>query len=150
MLAARRGDHRRGAGAAGERVAVAALRHLALVEDSIARLAGGGSIAGSTLTMDGALRRAVQVLGVPIVDAARAAATTPARVLGLRTGALEPGLDADLVVLDDELAVSSVMVRGRWASVPPSADPGRARLIRSSSPCSGPAAGPDRDRGAAP
>ena len=80
-----------------------------------ARLAGGGSIAGSTLTMDVALRRAVQVLGLPIADAARAAATTPARVLGLRTGALEAGLDADLVVLDDELQLTAVMVRGEWA-----------------------------------
>jgi N-acetylglucosamine-6-phosphate deacetylase len=86
------------------------------VEHGVARLAGGGSIAGSTLTMDVALRRAVQVLGVPIVDAARAAATTPARVLGLPTGALEAGRWADVVVLDDELAVVGVMVRGEWVS----------------------------------
>jgi len=84
------------------------------VEDGVARLADGDSIAGSTLTLDVALRRAVQVLGIPIADAARAAATTPARVLGLATGALEPGLDADLVVLDGDLAVTAVMVRGEW------------------------------------
>jgi N-acetylglucosamine-6-phosphate deacetylase len=36
-------------------------------------------------------------------------------VLGLATGALEPGLDADLVVLDDDLAVTAVMVRGEWS-----------------------------------
>jgi N-acetylglucosamine-6-phosphate deacetylase len=84
------------------------------VEGGIARLAEGDSIAGSTLTMDVALRRAVRVLDLPIADAAQAAATTPARVLGLRTGALEPGLDADLVVLDDDLAVTAVMVRGEW------------------------------------
>jgi N-acetylglucosamine-6-phosphate deacetylase len=86
------------------------------VREGVARLAGGGSIAGSTLTMDSALRRAVRVLGLPMIDAARAAATTPARLLALPTGALEPGLDADLVVLDDDLAVSSVMVRGKWAT----------------------------------
>lgn len=84
------------------------------VRDGKARLAGGGSIAGSTLTMDVALRRAVQVLGLPIADAARAAATTPAGVLGLRTGALAPGLAADLVVLDDDLELVAVMVRGSW------------------------------------
>jgi N-acetylglucosamine-6-phosphate deacetylase len=82
------------------------------VAGGVARLDNSGSIAGSTLTMDAALRRAVQILGVPIVDAALAAATTPARVLGLATGALEPGLAANLVILDDELAVNSVMVRG--------------------------------------
>ena len=43
----------------------------------------GGSIAGSTLTMDAAVRRAVRDLGVPMADAVRGAATTPARVLGL-------------------------------------------------------------------
>jgi N-acetylglucosamine-6-phosphate deacetylase len=99
------------------------------VRDGVARLAGGGSIAGSTLTMDAALRRAVRALGVPIVDAARAASTTPARLLGLRTGALEPGLDADLVVLGDELAVSSVMVRGTWATGSPPAEAGRAHVM---------------------
>jgi N-acetylglucosamine-6-phosphate deacetylase len=41
-------------------------------------------------------------------------------MLGLRTGAVEPGLDADLVVLDDALAVRSVMVRGAWVSAPSS------------------------------
>jgi N-acetylglucosamine-6-phosphate deacetylase len=85
------------------------------VEHGIARLAGGGSIAGSTLTMGVALRRAVQVLGLPITDAARAAATTPARVLGLETGALEQGRPADLVVLDAALEVAAVMARGEWA-----------------------------------
>jgi N-acetylglucosamine-6-phosphate deacetylase len=88
------------------------------VHDGVARLVDGGSIAGSTLTMDVALRRAVQVLGVPMVDAAHAAATTPARRHGLPTGALEPGLDADLVVLDDSLAVTAVMVQGAWVAAP--------------------------------
>jgi N-acetylglucosamine-6-phosphate deacetylase len=86
------------------------------VEDGVARLVEGDSIAGSTLTLDVALRRAVQVLGIPIADAARAVATTPARVLGLSTGALEPGLDADLVVLDAGLTVTAVMVRGEWTT----------------------------------
>jgi N-acetylglucosamine-6-phosphate deacetylase len=86
------------------------------VTGGTARLVRGGSIAGSTLTMDAAVRRAVRVLGVPMVDAARAAATTPARVLGLErdVGALAPGLRADLVVLGDELAVAAVMRRGIW------------------------------------
>jgi N-acetylglucosamine-6-phosphate deacetylase len=86
------------------------------VHHGVARVADGESIAGSTLTMDRALQRAVQVLGVSIVDAAQAAATTPARLLGLRTGAVEPGLAADLVILDETLAVNSVIVGGMWAS----------------------------------
>ncbi|MDW5325428.1 N-acetylglucosamine-6-phosphate deacetylase [Plantactinospora sp. KLBMP9567] len=74
-----------------------------------------GAIAGSVLTMDAALRAAVAA-GVPIVDACRMAATTPARAIGLgeRIGALMPGWRADLVVLDDDLNVVQVMRAGEW------------------------------------
>ncbi|MGH3657505.1 MAG: N-acetylglucosamine-6-phosphate deacetylase [Micromonosporaceae bacterium] len=89
------------------------------VADGVARLGDGdsnGSIAGSTLTMDAAVRRAVSA-GMSVADAARMAATTPARTLGLTDrGALAPGLRADLVVLDEELAVSRVMRGGIWVA----------------------------------
>jgi N-acetylglucosamine-6-phosphate deacetylase len=84
------------------------------VRDGVARLAGDGAIAGSTTTMDAALRRTVHS-GVSIVDAARMASTTPARVLGLgdEIGAITVGRRADLVCLDDELTVVSTLRRGR-------------------------------------
>ncbi|MGH8827321.1 MAG: amidohydrolase family protein, partial [Jiangellaceae bacterium] len=80
--------------------------------------AEGDSIAGSTLTMDAAFRFAVTQAGFSMVDAAAAAATNPARLLGLadRTGALVEGLDADLVVLDPDLTLHSVMARGSWVA----------------------------------
>jgi len=88
-----------------------------VVTDGVARLAGGDAIAGSTLTMDVAVRHAVREAGVSMVDAVRAAATTPARVLGLdRVGAIAAGQQANLVVLADDLAVRQVMRRGRWVS----------------------------------
>ncbi|MPY82461.1 MAG: N-acetylglucosamine-6-phosphate deacetylase [Actinophytocola sp.] len=91
-------------------------RHV-VVTAGVARLADGGAIAGSTLTMDVAVRRAVREAGVSMVDAVRAAATTPAWVLRLdRVGAIAAGQQADLVVLDDDLAVRRVMRRGRWVS----------------------------------
>lgn len=87
------------------------------VSDGVARLAGDGPIAGSTLTMDAALRRVVG-LGVSLVDACRMAASTPARAIGLdgEVGALVPGLRADLVVLDDDLRVLRVMRAGEWVA----------------------------------
>jgi N-acetylglucosamine-6-phosphate deacetylase len=89
------------------------------VAHGVARLAAAGAsegaLAGSTLTMDAALRRTVAA-GVPLVDAARMAATTPARVVGLadRVGAVAAGLRADLVELDQHLRVTRVMRAGRW------------------------------------
>jgi len=83
------------------------------VEDGVARLATAdgspGAIAGSTLTMDAAFRRAVQVTG-SIVDAAHAASTTPATALGLTDrGALAVGMRADIVALDADLTITDVM-----------------------------------------
>ena len=88
----------------------------------VARLAGGGepgagagAIAGSTATMADVVRHAVRA-GLPVTTVAAAASTTPARVLGLgeRTGALRPGLDADLVVCDEEFRLRAVMRQGEW------------------------------------
>ncbi|WP_129668841.1 N-acetylglucosamine-6-phosphate deacetylase [Phytoactinopolyspora endophytica] len=89
------------------------------VADGVARLADGGSIAGSTLTMDAAFRFAVQQVGLSVQEAVHAASTRPAQLLGLghRTGALVEGYDADLVLLDDDLTVQSVMSRGAWTDI---------------------------------
>lgn len=90
------------------------------VRDGVARLAGhdgDGPIAGSTLTMDAALRYAVREAGVPLLEAVHAASTAPARALGLTgTGALEVGARADLVALDDDLRVTRVMRAGAWVA----------------------------------
>jgi N-acetylglucosamine-6-phosphate deacetylase len=91
-----------------------------VVRDGVARLARDGAIAGSTLTMDAALRRAVSA-GLSIVDAARMGATTPARAIGLggEVGAIVAGHRADLVLLDDDLRVVRVMRAGSWIDWPP-------------------------------
>lgn len=86
------------------------------VVGGVARLTEGGSIAGSTLTMDRALRRAVTDVGLDIVDAVGAATRVPARFLGLEReiGAVQPGLIADLVLLDEAWAVRAILLAGEW------------------------------------
>jgi N-acetylglucosamine-6-phosphate deacetylase len=86
------------------------------VRDGQARLETSGSLAGSTLTMDAAVRRAVLTCGLSMVDASAAASGTPARLLGQAGvfGTIEPGLAADLVVLDDQLEVAAVLAAGAW------------------------------------
>ena len=79
-------------------------------------LAGGGSIAGSTLTMERAVQNAVRLLGVSVEEAILMASTNSARLLGLggRKGEISAGSDADLVVLDESLEVQATMVAGQW------------------------------------
>ncbi|WP_347754401.1 amidohydrolase family protein [Agrococcus sp. ProA11] len=79
------------------------------VEQGLPRLAEGGSIAGSTLSLDRALRVLTDA-GVPLIAAIEAATRVPADAVGRADlGRLAVGARADLVSLDDELAV-----RGVW------------------------------------
>ncbi|ALO10048.1 N-acetylglucosamine-6-phosphate deacetylase [Streptomyces venezuelae] len=86
------------------------------VKDSVARLVEGGSIAGSTLTLDRAFKRAVTIDGLPVESVVQAISANPARLLGIydRVGSLEPGKDADIVVLDAEFRLKGVMRKGKW------------------------------------
>ncbi|WP_233197354.1 MULTISPECIES: N-acetylglucosamine-6-phosphate deacetylase [Cryobacterium] len=85
------------------------------VTDGVARLTDGGSIAGSTLTLDVALRRAVTEAGVPIAEAISALTETPARAIGRGhdLGLLTVGYAADAVLLGADLAVDAVFAAGR-------------------------------------
>ncbi|MBT2398472.1 N-acetylglucosamine-6-phosphate deacetylase [Streptomyces sp. ISL-100] len=90
------------------------------VRDGVARLAEGGSIAGSTLTLDTAFKRAVTLDRLPVEDVVRSVSANPARLLGVddRVGSLEPGKDADLVVLDADFTLKGVMRKGAWVIEP--------------------------------
>jgi N-acetylglucosamine-6-phosphate deacetylase len=90
------------------------------VREGVARLAEGDSIAGSTLTLDTVFKRAVTLDGLGLPDAVRALSANPARLLGLsdRIGSLEPGKDADLVVLDESFDLVGVMRKGEWVVRP--------------------------------
>ena len=84
------------------------------VRGGVARLAGGGSNAGTTLTLDDALRRAVREVGIPVAEAVRSLTETPAAAVGRGgdLGRLLPGYAADAVLLDDDFRVRQVWSAG--------------------------------------
>jgi N-acetylglucosamine-6-phosphate deacetylase len=72
-----------------------------------------GTLAGSTLTLDQALRNLVDTLGLSILDAAQRVSTYAANYLGVvDRGRLAPGAWADVVVMDRDLKPQSVYIEG--------------------------------------
>jgi N-acetylglucosamine-6-phosphate deacetylase len=115
------------------RLAIRAKRSVALVTDAVAVGAGtigavvmserdgaarlaDGTLAGSVLTMDRAVRNVVD-LGFPLERAVEMASTVPSELLGCTDrGRLEPGRRADIVALDrSTLGVRAVWIAGRRA-----------------------------------
>ena len=90
------------------------------VSEGVARLVEGGSIAGSTLTLDRAFKRSVTVDRLPVEDVVAAISANPARLLGSydEIGSLEPGKYADLVLLDADFDLKGVMRHGTWVVEP--------------------------------
>lgn len=84
------------------------------VANGSVRLANG-TLAGSALTLDCAVRNMVAFAGVGWADAIRMATLTPAEITGVadRKGKIAPGMDADLVVLDEQGYVRCTWARGR-------------------------------------
>ena len=93
----------------------ARIGRIEIVHDGAAPRLPDGTLAGSSLTMDAAVRNVVREAGVSLEDALRAATSTPAALLGLADrGRIAIGARADLVALDPtELTVRSVWSGGR-------------------------------------
>ncbi len=98
----------------------------ARVINGVARLADG-TITGSVLTMEQALRNLVTVIGVPLHEAVGMLTRNPAQSAGVadRKGQIQPGYDADLLLLDADLRLHATICRGRVAYV---SDEWQARL----------------------
>lgn len=88
--------------------------HRVIVKDDLCLLPDG-TIAGSMLTMNRAARNAIAFTGCSLVDAIRMTTLIPARIAGVadRTGTLEAGKDADLVLLESDFGVVATMIAGR-------------------------------------
>jgi N-acetylglucosamine-6-phosphate deacetylase len=80
---------------------------------------GDGTLAGSTLTLDRAVRNAVHLCGVPVHDAVYMASAVPAQAIGLgdRKGQIRAGYDADITILNIDLHPVQVIV-GKRPGVP--------------------------------
>ena len=74
-----------------------------------------GSLAGSVSDVMACMRTAVRTMGIPLTSAVKAATVNPARALGLegKLGAIAPGYQADAVVLDRDLNIKYVVLRGK-------------------------------------
>jgi len=87
------------------------------------RMTGGayrfkdGKLAGSSLTMIGALKNAVKYCGLPLLDAIRLITLNPAKLLGVdnKKGLIGAGKDADIVIFDKDFNVKATIVRGKIA-----------------------------------
>jgi N-acetylglucosamine-6-phosphate deacetylase len=80
----------------------------------------GSSLGGGAKSLAEGVRRAVQLLGMPLETAVAAATTVPAKALGIddKAGSLAPGRYADLCVMDADLHVVGVMLNGQWVLDP--------------------------------
>ena len=76
-----------------------------------------GRLAGSSLTMIGALKNAVKSAKLSLQEALNTITLNPAKLLRIEgsKGSIAPGKDADIVIFDKEFDVKMTMIRGRIA-----------------------------------
>ena len=71
-----------------------------------------GDLAGSSFTLLECVKRAVEI-GIPFDSAVKMASETPAKLLGIKKGKIERGYDADLLIIDENFKISSVIIGGK-------------------------------------
>lgn len=81
-----------------------------ILKDGAARLADG-TIAGSCAMLWDCVKKAVE-FGIPFEAAVKMASQAPAELLGLKKGKIEPGYDADLLIVDKNMDLSAVIIGG--------------------------------------
>lgn len=92
-----------------------------IIEDGVAKLPDRSAFASSIATADDLLRVVWKQAGIPLEDCVYMMTAAPAAVLGIgdRKGALTPGYDADLVLMDDTLHPHMVFVGGELQYIAP-------------------------------
>lgn len=110
-------DSMRGAGLPDGRHAVlGSLRHGqdAVIQDGVAMMPDFKAFAGSVCTADRCVRTMYKLAGVPLWESVEMMTRNPARLLNLshKKGTIDAGMDADLVLFDDDIQVNTVFVDG--------------------------------------
>lgn len=86
-----------------------------IVEDGVAKLMDKSAFAGSVATADRLVRTMVQIAGCSITDAVRMITENPAKIMGIsdRKGSLKAGMDADVVIFDEDINVRNTIIEGK-------------------------------------
>lgn len=83
-----------------------------VVEEGVCKLPDRSAFAGSVALPDRLIYVATKECNISMVDAVYMLTATPARILGLNKGRLETGMDADIVVYDDDINIEAVFTHG--------------------------------------
>jgi len=84
-----------------------------IVEEGVAKLPDRSAFAGSVATMDRLIRNIINLTNTSISEAVEMASTVPCNITGLKTkGKIECGLDADIVIFDDDINVKCTVING--------------------------------------
>ena len=88
-----------------------------IIEDGVAKMPDRSSFAGSVATADRLVRVMVEKAEVPLVEAIRMITHTPARIMKLdnKIGTLAAGMDADIVIFDENIRISRTVIKGKLA-----------------------------------
>jgi N-acetylglucosamine-6-phosphate deacetylase len=86
----------------------------AVVEEGIARLPDWTAYASSVTTLDVCVRNGLERVGLNLQESVTMATLTPATIVGVedRKGSLQAGMDADIVIIDENVNVQWTMARG--------------------------------------
>ncbi|MDD5015119.1 MAG: amidohydrolase family protein, partial [Atribacterota bacterium] len=85
-----------------------------IIEDNVAKLLDRSAFAGSVATTDRLVRNMIKLADVPLYQAVKMMSATPAKNIGVFStkGSLSIGKDADIIIFDDDINISTVIVAG--------------------------------------
>ncbi len=85
-----------------------------IIEDGVAKLPDRTAFAGSVATTDRLVKTVVKQAKIPLLDAVRMMTATPAKIMRFDCkGSLVQGMDADIVIFDDDITVEKTIVMGK-------------------------------------